>query len=159
MNRLGLLCVALILALVSGIAAQEDEDKDKKNGPDEANAVRMIRQLNNAQMSYANAHKDEGFACTLKQLAAEPTGPAAAGFPAELVSGKVKGYRFKINCAEGDRPYIRATMVAVPVDTHEGARAFCSDMYVSMGKVIGGVISGAKDGKEATCLIKGAPIR
>jgi hypothetical protein len=147
-------CVVLMLCFAVGAFA-EDEDKDKKKGPDEPSAARTIRQLNNAQMAYANAHKDEGFACTIKQLA----DVSGAALPAELGSGKFRGYHFKLNCAEGDKPYIRVTMVALPVDTHEGARSFCSDMYVSMGKVIGGVINAAKDGKEVTCLVKGAPVR
>ena len=153
MKRFGFACVALMLCVALGAVA-EDEDKDKKNGPDEAAAARAIRQLNTAQMAYANAHPAEGFACQIKQLA-----DSGAAMPAEVATGKMKGYRFTINCAEGEKPYIRATMVAVPIDTHEHARSFCSDMYVSMGKVVGGVINAAKDGKEVTCLVKGAPVR
>jgi len=156
MKRFGFACVALILCVVLGaVAEDEDKDKDKKNGPDEAVAARTIRQLNNAQMVYANAHADEGFACTLKQLGAATENVVTP----ELASGKMKGYRFNINCAEGDKPYTRVTMVAVPIDAHEHARSFCSDMYVSMGKVVGGVINAAKDGKDVTCLVKGAPVR
>jgi hypothetical protein len=160
MKRTVLVCVALMTVMVSAVAAQEDEDKDKVQDK-EKNAVRMVRLLNNAELSYALTNKAEGFACSLKQLGpAGANAPTAAGFvSAELASGKSEGYSFKLNCAEGEKPYIRVTIEAVPDETKEGARAFCSDMYVSMGKVTGGVINGAKDGKGETCLVKGAPLR
>ena len=161
MKRVLLMCLA-IMAAVAVAAAQQDEDKDKVQDK-EKNAVRMVRSLNTAQLSYALTYKSEGFACSLRQLGpagANAPSESAAGFiPAGLASGKSEGYSFSLNCAEGEKPYIRVTMAAVPDDAKEGARAFCSDMYVSMGKVIGGVINASKDGKAETCLIKGAPLR
>jgi hypothetical protein len=164
MNRMLVLCVAMMTVMAAGVAAQQDEDKDKDKVQDhEKNAVRMVRLLNNAELSYALTYKDEGFACTLKQLGpAAPGGgtATAAGFiSAELASGKSEEYSFRLNCAEGEKPFIRVTIAAIAEDAKEGARAFCSDMYVSMGKVTGGVINASQDGKAETCLMKGAPLR
>lgn len=164
MKRALVVCVAIMMAVAAGVAAQEDEDKDKDKVQDkEKNAVRMLRLINNAELSYALTYKDQGFACSLKQLgpanANKPSADTAGYISPELASGKSQGYSFKLNCPEGDKPYIRVTIEAVPDDKGEGARAFCSDMYVSLGKVVGGVMNESKDGKGDTCLIKGAPLR
>jgi len=160
MKRALFVCLALLMA-VSVVLAQDEEDNERQT--EEKNAVRMLRLLNNAELSYAMTYKEEGFACTLKQLGpagTESPSARAAGFIApELASGKSEKYSFHLHCAEGEKPYIRVTITAVPDDVKAGERAFCSDMYVSMGKVTGGIINASKDGKASTCLIQGAPLR
>jgi hypothetical protein len=45
------------------------------------------------------------------------------------------------------------------VNPNTGARAWCSEQWVAMGKIQGGLISYAKDGKADTCFMKGTPLK
>lgn len=67
-------------------------------------------------------------------------------------------YSFTLNCGGDEKPFIRVTIHAAPDDPAPGAPAFCSDLYLGMGKLMGGLINSVKDGKAESCVIKGIPL-
>jgi hypothetical protein len=93
------------------------------------------------------------FACTLSEL------QSAGLINPVLASGRTNGYAFVLNCGGEHPPYTRVTVQGVPNGPDSGNRAFCSDLYVGEGKIIGGIINLSNDGEADTCFIKGAPLR
>lgn len=160
-----IMAVALCFCLAGAVvAAQQVAGTDDQ--PSEARAVGMVRTLNTAEVTYVNNFKDEGFACSLTQLGEDPSGAKGstaqfAGFISkDLVSGHVAGYNIAVNCgADEQKPHGRVTIYAEPANAASGARAFCSELNMPMGKIQGGLISYSKDGKAATCFIKGTPLK
>ncbi|HEU5234883.1 MAG TPA: hypothetical protein VFU50_18645 [Terriglobales bacterium] len=136
-----------VLLLVIAVSAQQNRNLN------EANAVGSVRVLNTAEATYANRHPQEGFACTLSQLA------SAGLINAALASGRTNGYRFSLNCGGAQRPYVRVTVQSLPNGSRSGVRAFCSDLYLSNGKIVGGAINVSNDGRADTCFIKGEPLQ
>ncbi len=59
---------------------------------------------------------------------------------------------------------MRVTVQAVP-DSNSGKPAFCSELYLARsgssqaGRILGGMINAAKDGKAETCFAKGVPLK
>lgn len=156
--------IALCLCLAGAVVAAQLDTSGTDDKPNDARAVGMVRTLNTAEAYYANHYPEVGFACTLAQMgedgSGKPSAEAAGLIARELVSGHVAGYNMAVNCgADDQKPYSRVTIYAAPVNPNTGSRAFCSELTMPMGKMQGGLISYAKDGKAETCFIKGTPLR
>ena len=157
-----LLAHAVALLFAGAVIAAQSSAPGTDDRPNESRAVGTTRTLNTAQAYYSSHYSDQGFACSLAQMgedgSGKPTAEAAGLITKELVSGHVEGYRIAVNCG-GEKPYRRVTVQAVPANPASGARAFCSDLYLTAdNKLLGGVINFATDGKAETCFIKGAPL-
>jgi type IV pilus assembly protein PilA len=108
----------------------------------EASAVSMVRTINVAEVTYASAHPDVGYACSLHDLR------STSDSIAKLEGGERYGYVFRIeNCAE--KAY---AITAVPRAVNQtGARAFCSTEDA--------VIRTNASGSGQECLEHGEPLR
>lgn len=91
----------------------------------ESSAVGGVRTLITAEMTYAVAHPDEGFTCSLSSL------EKADQISGTLANGQKTGYAFELSgCAPGAEggANVKYQVVAYPVRLHQtGIRAFCSD--------------------------------
>ena len=91
----------------------------------EASAVASVRTLVIAETSYAAAHPDRGYTCSLSDLAADQSNVDA------LATGQKSGYAFELTgCAPATEGGANAKyqVVAYPVRASQtGTRAFCSD--------------------------------
>lgn len=135
-----------VVLLVIAVSAQQNRDIN------ESRAVSSVAMLNTAQARYATSHPQEGFACTLAQLG------SAGLINSALARGRTYGYTFRMNCGGEQSPHMRVTVQGVPNSLGSGVRAFCSDLYLSKGKILGGFINLSNDGKADTCFIKGEPL-
>lgn len=135
-----------VLLLVIAVSAQQNRDIN------EARAVGSVAVLNTAQVKYATSHPQEGFACTLAQLG------SARLINSGFARGRTWGYTFRLNCGGEQPPHMRVTVQGMPNDPRSGVRAFCSDLYLSKGKILGGFINVSNDGRADTCFIKGEPL-
>ena len=84
----------------------------EKRAPFEASAVSSLRNLNTAQVEYARAYPDKGFASSLGELG--PTGYSLIS--AVLASGKKDGYIFNLMASPSDSggKVVRYTITARP---------------------------------------------
>lgn len=122
----------------------------------EASAVRSIRTINTAQVTYATTYPEIGFTCSLSDLGGE--GPNQESSPrgamlidGGLASGRKSGYIFAVSGCAGS-PTGTYQVTAVPeVFGQTGTRAFCSDDS--------GVIRFSVDGKAESCLTLGKPLQ
>lgn len=114
----------------------------------EAAAVAEVRTLAVAEVSYAAAHHDTGFTCSLSDLASEQP------ISRELASGKKRGYVFELENCSADTSggaNTKFQVVAHPVTLNTtGKRAFCSDES--------GVVKVDAEGSVQGCLENGAPL-
>jgi type IV pilus assembly protein PilA len=108
----------------------------------EASAVSMVRTINVAEVTYASAHPEVGYACSLNDL--RETSDSIA----KLEGGERYGYAFRIENCTG-KAY---AITAVPRAVHQtGARAFCSTEDAAIHTNTSG------SGQE--CLEHGEPLR
>src|SRR5262249_22059542 len=117
---------------------------DAKPEPVE-NAVspeQLVLQMTFAEQSYASAHPDVGFTCSLSELA---EAVKAMGFEQQLASGIYKGYKLSLTGCQG-RPAGSYQITAEPVQGNAG-KAFCTDATHN--------IRIADDGRGSTCLAFG----
>lgn len=118
----------------------------------EGAALRGLRGIATAEVSYAAAFPNVGFACSLSDLGGRGAGqpsPRAAMMLESGFSNAAEGYTFSITDCSG-RPAHHFQVVAVPQSTEDGQRAFCAD---ESGKV-----RYAEDGETAGCLSAGEPL-
>jgi hypothetical protein len=91
----------------------------------EASAVASVRMLVIAETSYATAHPDRGFTCSLSDLAADQSNVDT------LATGQKSGYAFELTgCtpATDGGANVKYQVVAYPVRVNQsGTRAYCSD--------------------------------
>ena len=106
----------------------------------EASAVRMIRTLNTAQITYAASYPDRGYARDLATLGPDPTGtPAYSPDHAGLIDATLgnanctagtwctkSGYRFTVTAVCKQQLCKEYVAVGTPVDSSTGGRNFCS---------------------------------
>lgn len=91
----------------------------------EASAVASVRTLVIAETSYAGAHPERGYTCSLSDLAADQSNVDA------LATGQKSGYAFELTgctpATEGGAN-VKYQVVAYPVrENQTGKRAFCAD--------------------------------
>ena len=118
----------------------------------EGAALRGLRGIVTAEVSYAAAFPNVGFACSLSDLggsgAAEPS-PHAGMMMESGFSNAVEGYTFSVaDCSGNPRNHFQ--IVAIPQNTEDGQRAFCEDES--------GKLRYAEDGEAAACLSSGQPV-
>lgn len=115
-------------------------------------ALRGLRGITTAELSYAAAFPHIGFTCSLSDLggtgATQPS-PRAAMLLDSGFSNDVEGYTFSISDCSGN-PANHFQVLAVPQSTEAGQRAFCEDES--------GRIRYAEDGEAAACLSAGEPL-
>jgi type IV pilus assembly protein PilA len=115
----------------------------------EASAAASVRTLNMAEVSYAQTHPQEGYACSLSALG--ETGLIAK----TLVNGQKNGYAFEISgCGvqQEGTANTRYQIVAYPLrDKQTGVRAFCSDQSL--------LIRVDLEGSPQNCLEHGTELR
>jgi hypothetical protein len=115
-------------------------------------ALRGLRGIATAEVSYAAAFPHIGFTCSLSDLggtgASQPS-PRAAMLLDSGFSNAVEGYTFSITDCSGS-PAKHFQVMAVPQSTEAGQRAFCEDES--------GKIRYAEYGQAATCLSGGEPL-
>jgi type IV pilus assembly protein PilA len=91
----------------------------------ESSALGSVRILNAAEATYAAAHTEQGYTCSLSDLA------DAASIKGPLATGQKNGYAFELSgCSPGTEggPNMKYQVVAYPVRVNQtGVRAFCSD--------------------------------
>jgi len=91
----------------------------------ESSAVSSVRMLAAAEATYAGAHTEQGYTCSLSDLADE------ASIKGPLATGQKNGYAFELSgCspATDGGPNVKYQLVAYPVRVNQtGVRAFCSD--------------------------------
>ena len=121
-------------------------------GAQEGAALRGLRSIATAEISYAAANPNVGFTCSLSDLG--DSGVIEAGpHPAMMLpSGSSKaaeGYTFSLSDCSG-HPANHFQVVAAPQSTEGGQRAFCADES--------GKIRYAEDGEAAACLSAGEPL-
>jgi hypothetical protein len=92
----------------------------------EAAAVNSLLAISSAQLKYAAAKPDVGFACALPELA-NPALQTAAASDTALAGGAKSGYLFSITQCIGEPAtfYLAVAQPAAPNQT--GVRVFCSD--------------------------------
>jgi type IV pilus assembly protein PilA len=91
----------------------------------ESSAIGSVRILNAAEINYTAAHTEQGYTCSLSDLADE------ASIKGSLATGQKNGYAFELSgCspATDGGPNVKYQVVAYPVTVNQtGVRAFCSD--------------------------------
>jgi len=91
----------------------------------ESSTVASIRILATAEITYATAHPDAGFTCSLSDLSTDKL------ISSQLASGQRTGYVFELrNCSSetAGGPNTKFQIVAHPLTTNTtGIRAFCTD--------------------------------
>jgi type II secretory pathway pseudopilin PulG len=96
-----------------------------KMAANESSAVAQVRTLVVAETTYANAHSDAGFTCSLSNLAEDKL------ISSVLAGGAKSGYTFELlNCSPAGTgaANMKFQVVAHPVAPNQtGIRAFCSD--------------------------------
>jgi len=100
----------------------------------------LVLQLTYIEQSYARAHPDVGFTCSLSELAESAK---SMGFEQQLASGIYKGYKLSLTGCQG-RPAGSFQVMAEPL---QGGKAFCTDAT--------GNVRVSDDGKGSTCLAFG----
>lgn len=114
----------------------------------ENSAVSSVRSLNTAEIAYSQAHKDEGYTCSLVNLR------SAWGLSSDLASGRKNGYIFRVqdcSAAKPKGPIVKYRVVAYPtVPGKNAVPAYCSDES--------DVIRVARSGSPLECLDRGVDL-
>jgi competence protein ComGC len=95
-----------------------------RTAANEASAASAVRNLNTAEVRYANDHIDSGYTCSLQDL------QNAGLIDESLASGTRYGYRFRVEGCGGRTggPMTQYQISAFPVRFNQsGIRQFCSD--------------------------------
>jgi hypothetical protein len=112
----------------------------------EAAAVAGVRTLIVAETSYASAHPDTGYTCSLSDLAGDHL------INRELARGRKTGYDFELSgcsAAAAGGTVTKYQIVAYPVVRNQtGVRAFCSDES--------GVVKVDASGSAQDCVANGS---
>jgi type IV pilus assembly protein PilA len=91
----------------------------------ESSALASVRTIAVAEVSYAAAHPEAGFTCSLSELS------SSQSIDRILAGGEKHGYRFEIMGCEAEAPggaNTRYKIVAYPIVANQtGIHAFCSD--------------------------------
>ena len=120
-----------------------------KISANESSAVASVRTLNVAEVTYSSTHPDQGYSCSLSDLA------AAESIKGPLSTGQKNGYAFELSgCSAGTEggPNVKYQVVAYPLRVNQtGRRAFCSDESATI-KVDSG-------GSARECLDNGSALR
>ena len=121
----------------------------------ESSAVASLRTLNTAELTYAASFPERGFTCKLTELGGssagtDPTPEHAMLIDEVLAGGKKSGYAFALSGCDAP-PASKYYAMAAPADPESEARAFCSDES--------GVIRYVADGRAASCLSEGIPLK
>lgn len=125
------------------VAAAESRLEVKPQVVEEAIAPeQLVLQLTYVEQSYAHAHPDTGFTCSLSELAESAK---AIGLEQQLASGIYKGYRLNLTGCQG-RPAGSYQITAEPVQGNAG-KAFCTDATQNLRI--------SDDGRGSTCLAFG----
>ncbi len=115
----------------------------------EATAVKTVRLLVVAEISYASAHPDEGYSCSLQTVVGYGDLNPAMG------SGMQHGYVYQLQSCSPDKaggPNTKFQVAAYPQTRNQtGRRAFCSDES--------GVIKFDVNGSPQACLESGSALR
>jgi type IV pilus assembly protein PilA len=118
-----------------------------RTAANEASAVGSVRLLNTAEISYASAHPDAGFTCSLSDL--------SDLIDSQMVSGRKNGYAFEVlGCSSetGTGANTRYRVVAYPITANQtGVRVFCSDESA--------VVHVDASGSAERCFENGRPLR
>jgi type IV pilus assembly protein PilA len=112
----------------------------------ESSAAVSVRTLITAEATYAAAHPDAGYSCSLSDL--------SNLVDSTLASGQKNGYVFQLSgCTAGESGAIaKYQVVAYPtVKNNTGTRAFCSDES--------GVVKVDSGGSAQNCLENGEPLQ
>lgn len=111
-----------------------------KMAANESSAVGSVRAINTAQITYASAYPQRGYAPDLATLGPDPREPTAySAHHAGLLDGNLanescagngwctkSGYRFRVTAVCKKRVCEDYVTVATPVDSNSGTRSFCS---------------------------------
>lgn len=106
----------------------------------EASAVGSVRTVNVAQVTYATAYPQKGYARDLAALGTDPRGPTAgtadhAGLLSETLANQSctadawctkSGFHFRVTAVCKKKVCEEYVVLATPVDSNTGARSFCS---------------------------------
>lgn len=141
---------------VAGHIPLTDPDylKQLRKEQDEANE-RMIQMrvsiIAAAQKTYAAAHPEAGYICTLQGLGSALSSQASEPGAAPMMdpgqgSEEWNGYRFSLSGCQG-KPSSRYQLTAVPIDPESEAHTFCADESGKVKFVTGG--------KPSTCFSSG----
>ena len=113
----------------------------------ESSAIGSVRILNAAEVTYAAAHPEQGYTCSLSDLA------DAASIKGPLATGQNNGYSFELSgCAPGTEGGANAKyqVVAYPLRPNQtGVRAFCSDESAAIKFDSGGSARGCMENGSA----------
>jgi type IV pilus assembly protein PilA len=114
----------------------------------EALAVASVRTLGIAEVGYSTSHPDQGYTCSLSDLA------AAQSNVGSLATGQKSGYVFELTgCIPGTEggANVKYQVVAYPLRVNQtGTRVFCSDES--------GVIKMDSSGSARGCLENGSAL-
>jgi hypothetical protein len=120
----------------------------------DAGALASLRAIATAEMTYAMTYPNVGHTCSLSDLdgfgGGTPNEHQAMLLESRLASGKKNGYIFTLSGCDGP-PASHFRVTAVPAMPDAGLRAFCMEQA--------GEIRYSADGKGATCLSSGNPLR
>jgi len=115
----------------------------------ETSAVSAMKVLNTAEISYAAAHPNDGFTCSLSTLA------DAGLLSGTLAKGQQYGYAFELNgCTpeDGEVANRHYQVVAYPLRPNQtGIRAFCSNESM--------ILKVDPEGSTQKCLKSGIPLQ
>ncbi|HLK31476.1 MAG TPA: hypothetical protein VKT29_00220 [Terriglobales bacterium] len=116
----------------------------------EQQVTSSIRALLFAEFRYQGAHPEQGFTCSLAQLATLRFSPAPTSPPmldAALASGNKAGYKFTLSGC-GSPPAATFQIAAVPLTP--GQPAYCADQTQTIKSVA--------NGSAASCFLNGQPV-
>jgi len=114
----------------------------------ESSAVGSVRILSAAEVTYTAAHPEQGYTCSLSDLA------DAASIKGPLATGQKNGYVFELSgCSTATGgPNVKYQVVAYPLRVNQtGVRAFCSDESAAIKVESGGSARG--------CIENGSPLQ
>lgn len=118
----------------------------------DASIVAAMRNILNAEVTYAATYPSAGYTCTLSDLdgfgGGERNEHQAMLINSGLASGKKYGYVFSLSGCAGT-PASSFHLAAAPNGNSYGRRVFCADQT--------GVVRSSADGVAATCISKGTP--
>jgi hypothetical protein len=116
-------------------------------------AVRAMRTILTAEVTYASTYPGTGYTCSLSDLdgfgGGDPNEHQAMLIESRLASGKKYGYIFAITGCS-DTPSSTFQLTAVPAGGPGTGRSFCADPS--------GLIRYHEDGTAASCLAAGKPL-
>ncbi len=145
---LGYLGVVVTIGVIAlGIYSMRSDRREAMKATDESSVVSSVRTLNAAEISYARAHPQEGFSCSLSDLS------KSWGIDPEVVRGKKNGFVFELESCEPAKkvgPIAKYRVVAYMPVRKPGVPAYCSDES--------DVIRVARNGSIMDCLKSGVDL-